>query len=395
MDDEGQSVSGQPVPPAERTTRGALRRSAVVAAEILVVGVLAYVVVEIMRRLYIVVIPFGIALLFTALLRPAVKRLRGHGMKAVWATWLTILLFWAVVGGIFYGAGMRAVADIPKLSDETAQTIQSFQDYVQHGPLHITSKQLDNVSQKATDYVKSHQATLTSGALSGAQVLAEGVTGAILAFFIGFFLMYDGEGIFNWIVGTFPRESQENLHRAGHSAWRSLSGYIRGTLIVAVFHGVVMGTALTVMGVPLALPLAVLIAFGSLIPLVGAVVFGAVAVIVTLVAKGPILAVIVVGILVLESQAEAHLLQPFVVGRYVHLHPLAIAIVITAGTVFGGVWGALFAVPFTASVYAAWVGVREGREPDPDPPPKALRPPGALPTPEPDDPRRESEGVRG
>jgi predicted PurR-regulated permease PerM len=119
-----------------------------------------------------------------------------------------------------------------------------------------------------------------------------------------------------------------------------------------------MGITLTIMGVPLALPLAVLIGFGSLIPLIGAVVFGGIAVLVTLVTKGWVLAVVLIGVLVAENQAEAHLLQPFVVGRYVHLHPLAIALALATGTVFGGVWGALFAVPFTAAVWAAYSAIR-------------------------------------
>lgn len=357
-------------PMASRLTRVVMGRSdttlgrtAEVGFQLLVLGFAAYFLVLVLSRLYILVIPLGIAMLFTALLRPASKRLRRAGFKPVWATWTTILAFWVVLGAILLVAEQRATADWPRLTDEATKTIGQLQSSLASGPLHLNSKSIDKYATQATDFLNNHRTALTSGALSGAKLIAEGISGTILAFFIGFFLMYDGEGIFHWVVRFFPRRHQDRLTDAGRSAWNALSGYVRGTLIVALFHGVVIGITMLAMAVPLAVPLAVLVAFGSVIPLVGAVVFGGLAVLVTLVTKGWILAVVVVGVLIIENQAEAHLLQPFVVGRAVHLHPLAIAVVLTIGTVFGGLWGALFAVPFSAAVWAAYVAVARGEDP--------------------------------
>jgi putative heme transporter len=342
--------------------RGMLERVAATALQIFVLAIVGYFVVWVARKLYIVVIPCAVGLLFTALLRPAVLWLRRKGAGAVGSTWLTIIGFWLLLAAISFGVVARATADIPKLVDETTATIQDLRDFALRGPLHVSQNRIDHFSTTAINYLNDHRDALTTSAVAGAVVITEVITGAILAFFIGFFLMYDGERIFGWLVGFAPRRHRSRLWSAGSNAWTALSGYVRGTLLVAVFHGVVMGVTLSIMGVPLALPLAVLIAFGSLIPLVGAVVFGGIAVLVTLVTQGWLLAVVLVGILVAENQAEAHLLQPFVVGRYVHLHPLAIALALTTGTVFGGVWGALFAVPFTAAVWAAYSAVRTPEE---------------------------------
>jgi predicted PurR-regulated permease PerM len=342
----------------EDDRRGTLERVSATALQVFILAVVGYFVVWVGRKLYIVVIPFAVGLLFAALLRPAALRLRRRGVGAISATWLTILGFWVLLGGIFFGVVLRATADIPKLIDDTTATIQDLRRAALRGPLHLSQKRINHFSDQAINYLNNHRGTLTTSALSGARVVTEIITGAILAFFIGFFLMYDGEGIFAWLVRFAPARHRRRLWDAGSSAWTALSGYVRGTLIVAVFHGFVMGIALTIMGVPLALPLAVLIAFGSLIPLIGAVVFGGIAVLVTLVTQGWVLALVLVGVLVAENQAEAHLLQPFVVGRYVHLHPLAIALALATGTVFGGVWGALFAVPFTAAVWAAYSAIR-------------------------------------
>lgn len=339
--------------------RSVLQRTAEIALQLVILGVAAYLLVRVLSMLYIVVISFAVGTLFAALLRPAVLRLRRRGMGRISSTWLTILLFWLLLGAVFFGVVTRATADIPKLVDDTTATIQQLRDAAINGPFHVSPARIDNLSNQAIHFLQNHQDTLTSGALSASVVIAEVVTGAILAFFIGFFLMYDGEGIFGWIVRFAPRRHRDRMWRMGGSAWSALSGYVRGTLLVAVFHGIVIGVTLSIMGIPLAIPLAVLVAFGSLIPLIGAIVFGGVAVVVTLVTGGWLLAVVLVGVLVAENQAEAHLLQPFVVGRYVHLHPLAIALALTTGTVFGGVWGALFAVPFTAAIWAAYSAVAE------------------------------------
>jgi predicted PurR-regulated permease PerM len=347
--------------PGPLPTRTGLRGAALTCAELLVVGVFVYVVARLAERLLIVVIPVGVAVLVSALLRPAVLWLRRQGLPPALATWITVLAVWTLFGLLTWGVTVRSTADMPKLIAEATKTLGDLRDYLVNGPLHLQPDQIDRYTTDAQNYLKDHQAQLTKGVISGAGILAEVLTGAILSFFVGFFLLYDGEAIFGWVTRQLPAPGRLPFDRAGRSAWRALSGYVRGTLIVALFHGLAMGITLTVMGVPLALPLAVLVAIGSLVPLAGALVAGGLAVLVTLATQGPLVALVLVGVLVAENQAEAHILQPFVVGRYVHLHPLAIALVLATGTVLAGVWGAVFAVPFTAATWAAVVALRQVR----------------------------------
>ncbi|MDX6213636.1 MAG: putative heme transporter [Frankiales bacterium] len=354
--DEVDATDPGPVP-----TRTGLRGTALTCAELLVVGLFVYVVARLAERLLIVVVPFGVAVLVSALLRPAVLWLRRQGLPPALATWITVLAVWTLFGLLAWGVTVRSTAEMPKLITEATNTLGDLRDYLVNGPLHLQPDQIDKYTLDAQNYLKDHQAQLTKGVISGAGILFEVLTGAILSFFVGFFLLYDGEAIFGWVTRQLPAQARVPFDRAGRSAWRALAGYVRGTLIVALFHGVAMGIALTVMGVPLALPLAVLVAIGSLVPLAGALVAGGLAVLVTLATQGPLVALILVGVLVAENQAEAHILQPFVVGRYVHLHPLAIALVLTSGTVLAGLWGAVFAVPFTAATWAAVVALRQLR----------------------------------
>jgi predicted PurR-regulated permease PerM len=156
-----------------------------------------------------------------------------------------------------------------------------------------------------------------------------------------------------WLVQRLPAAARPRVQGAAWPAWGRLSGWIRGTFVIAVIHAVVIGVSLTALRVPLVAPLVVLVFLGSFIPLVGAIVAGSLAALVTFASQGTTAAIVLVVVLLVDNQVEAHVLQPFLVGRYVRLHPFVVAVVITAGALLGGLAGALLAVPFTAAVYAA------------------------------------------
>jgi predicted PurR-regulated permease PerM len=123
----------------------------------------------------------------------------------------------------------------------------------------------------------------------------------------------------------------------------------------------VIAATLLILRVPLVAPLAAIVFLGSFIPLAGAVFSGSLAVLVTYAARGTTPAILVIVVLLVDNQIEAHALQPFLVGRYVRLHPFVVAVVITGGALVGGLAGALLAVPFTAAAYAALTNLSEPR----------------------------------
>ena len=121
-------------------------------------------------------------------------------------------------------------------------------------------------------------------------------------------------------------------------------------MIIAFVDALSIGIALTVLRVPLALPLAVLVFFGAFVPIVGAFVTGFVAVVVALAANGVWTAVAVFAAILGVQQVEGHILQPLVMGRMVRLHPLAVVLAVTAGSLLAGIVGAVVAVPLVAVV---------------------------------------------
>jgi predicted PurR-regulated permease PerM len=180
----------------------------------------------------------------------------------------------------------------------------------------------------------------------------------LLGIFVVFFLLYDGGRIWWWLTDRVPIRARSRVRAAGEAAWVTLCGYVHGALIIALIHAVVIGTALFLLDVPIFLPLALLVFIGSFIPLAGALVAGGLAVLITLGTRGLIAALILLAVLLLENELEAHVLQPFVVGRYVRLHPLAIVLVLAVGTWLGGIVGALTAVPVAGVAANAWRPLR-------------------------------------
>lgn len=338
-----------------------LRDAAAWTWRVLLLALAGYLLVGLLDRLAFLVLPLIAALLAAALVMPVTLWLRRRGLGRGLSAWLTVLLGLLVIAGIFFFVVNRAIAESTSLVDQLSSAVDQTRNFLT-GRLGVKTQTVNNVGDRVVSYLDQHRSTIASGVVSGASVIGEVLAGFVLWFFLFFFFIYEGDRIWGWVVGLFPHSARDRVRGSGAEAWQRLAGYVRGTFVIAVFHGVVVGLTLLVMGVPLVAPLALLVFVGSFIPIVGAFVFGGLAVLVTFVTHGIVLAVVLVGVLVLDNQAEAHLLQPFLVGRYVRLHPVAVAVGIAGGTVLEGIYGTILAVPVIAAVYAiASYLVRSGR----------------------------------
>lgn len=310
---------------------------------LVLVGVAAWLLLKVAQRLYLVSIPLAAALLLTALMSPVTSWLRHRGLPRVLATILTVVAALLVLGAVMTWVVDQAVSQSPQLVDQLSRSVQ-------HLPIH--SGTLTHWRDQLVQALNAHRSALTQGAISGLAAGAEVVTGLVLTLLLTLILLSDGDRIWRWLVGRLPPAAGSQAQEAGHHAYRRLSGWIRGTFLIAVFHGVVVAVTLLLLGVPLVAPLSILVFFGSFIPLVGALIFGGAAVLVTFASSGLPAALVLVAVLLVDNQIEAHVLQPFLVGRYVRLHPFVVALVIPAGALLGGLFGTILAVPLTASVYA-------------------------------------------
>ncbi|HTW21904.1 MAG TPA: AI-2E family transporter [Mycobacteriales bacterium] len=321
------------------------------AWRLLVLALAGYLVVRLFDRLYFIVLPFFGAMFATSLAYPLVRLLRHRGIRRLAATWTTVILAALVLGGISIFVVDRAIDEYPQLVSQTSNAVTRFRHFLTVD-LHVKSSSTSSVGNTITKYLSKHESAVASGAVSGIATVAEALGAFVLWLFMTFFLLYDGDQIWGWIVHLFPANARARVRGAGDQAWDRLAGFVRGTFIIAVIHGVVAAVALSAMRVPLVAPLTLLVFLGSFLPIVGSIIFGSLAVAITLVTRGTVLGAVLAGILIIDNQIEAHYLQPMLVGRYVRLHPLVVAVSIAGGGLLEGIPGAVLAVPFVAVVYA-------------------------------------------
>ena len=305
-------------------------------------------------RLKIIFIPVFVALLITTLLAPLVAYLRARNWKPLLATWTVIL------GSLLLVSGIVALL-VPQFTgqfDETrTRATEGFDDVVLwlgEGPLSISEEELDRYIEQATERIQENSDQITGGIVTGLAVTFEFIAGILLVFVLLFFFLKDGPEIWEWTTRLAARRNREHVDEMGRRAWSTLTGYVRGTAVIALVDAILIGIALLLVGNPLWIPLAVITFFGAFFPIVGAVVAGAIAALVTLVTNGVTDALIITGVIVLIQQVEGDVLQPVVMGKAVRLHPIVILVVLTAGAILGGISGAFVSVP--AAAVAATVG---------------------------------------
>jgi predicted PurR-regulated permease PerM len=354
-----ESLSAESPPPKAGPTRvdaavpGVLRVAAAWAWRLLLLAVVLYILARAAAVLYIVVVPCAASLLLTALLSPLATRLRRRGLSPLTATWCTLLLAFVAVAGVAALVTTRIQSEYPALLAQLRHTATQVQSWLSGAPFHLKTVNLGKLSSGVVKYISQHQSLVEGTVVTGGRIVAETLAGVVLTCFVTFFLIKDGQKIWAWLIHRMRPANRERIDRAGQSAWIAVEHYMRGTVAVAAIHAVVMGTTLTIMNAPLAVPIALFMFLAAFIPLVGALLAGTFAVLVTLAAKGWVDALIVLGILLVMNQLEGHLLQPQIVGKMVRLHPLAVILVLAVGGVVAGIAGAVVAVPITAALSRA------------------------------------------
>ncbi|KUM88717.1 AI-2E family transporter [Streptomyces pseudovenezuelae] len=323
-----------------------------VAAEagwrLLILAGTVWVLMRVISSVQLVVFAFVVALLITALLQPTVARLMRHGVPRGPATALTAILGFVVIGLMGWFVTWQVMENIDDLSNQIQSGIDDLRNWLLKSPFHVTDKQINQIAKNLREAVGANTDQITSAGLEGVQVVVEALTGILLTFFSTLFLLYDGRRIWEWTLKLVPAAARPAVAGAGPRAWRTLTAYVRGTVLVALIDAVFIGIGIYFLDVPMAVPLAVFIFLFSFIPLVGAVASGALAVLVALVTQGVFTAVMTLAVVLAVQQIEGHILQPFILGRAVRVHPLAVVLTVATGGMVAGIGGAVVAVPLVA-----------------------------------------------
>ena len=307
-----------------------------------------------------VTVPLVVALLLAALLHPLVHLLT-RALPRGAAAGITVIGTLAFIIGMLSFVGSQFTSQFGDISTQVGQGVDEVRSWFRD-TFGITDTQVDQWIDRAREQVSSGNGNLGETAAQAGLTVTHILAGFFIAMFALFFFLYDGERIWAWVVRLFPRTSRERVHQSGVIAWGQLSAFTRATILVAAVDALGIGIVAGVLGVPFASGVAVLVFFGAFVPVIGALISGAVPVLLALVALGPVQALIMLGGVVAVQQLESHVLQPFLLGRAVRVHPLAVILGIAAGVVVAGIIGALIAVPLVAVLNAVGHHLLDTRE---------------------------------
>ncbi len=331
-----------------------------------VIALFIYLVIQ----LRLIVVPFLVAILLAALLVPFVQWLQRHR----WPKWLAVMVaevgLIGVVSGLVYVIVTQVIRGFPDIRDRSGVFIDGLKGVLLDSPLHLTEAQISDYLAHAWDAVQKDSNLLVSGALSAGSSFGHVLAGALLVLFATLFFLIDGHRIWAWTVRLFPRKARPAVDGAGHAGWATLAEFVKVQIFVAFIDAVGIGLGAWILGLfyggfPLLLPIAIAVFLGSFIPVIGAVLTGVLAVFVALVYLGPLPAVIMLAIVLVVQQVEGHVLQPFIMGTAVKVHPVAVVFSVAAGGFLAGIAGALFAVPIVATlnVVVHYIAAGDWREP--------------------------------
>ncbi|WP_050070227.1 AI-2E family transporter [Arthrobacter alpinus] len=313
-----------------------------------IVLIVTAMLIWLLSKVTILLIPIMVAAILASLLRPLVKGMKKIGMPQGLSVAIAEVGLVVVVIGALFLVGRQMVVGFSDLSKQAITGLIQIQDWLTSGPLGLSNDEITKYLDEALATLQNNTNVILSSALGVGTSVTHFAVGVLLTLFILLFFLLEGQDIWSFIVKFFPRRARPAVDGAGRRGWTSLGNYARVQVLVAAVDAIGIGAGAAIIQVPLALPLSVLVFVGSFIPVVGALVTGAVAVLLALVANGWVNALIMLGIVLLVQQLESHLLQPFIMGRAVSLHPVAVILAVAAGSGVAGILGALFAVPLLA-----------------------------------------------
>jgi predicted PurR-regulated permease PerM len=336
-----------------------MRTLAIASAQLLLVLAAVVVVGYALGRLWGILLPIVLGLLFATVLWPPTRFLRRHGWSPALAASVVLLGFLAAFGGLIAAIAPSVSSQVGDLVDQTTAGLQDIQERLSGPPFNLGEDQVGQAVDDAITSLQDNAQSIAGAALTGASVVGNSLLNLVLALLLAFFFLKDGPRWVPWLSAQTGPRAAPHVAALSQKTWATLSEFIRQQALVGFIDALFIGIGLLVLGVPLVLPLAVLTFLGGFIPIIGAFVAGAFAVLVALVSVGVTKALIVLAIVVLVQQIEGNVLQPILQGRGLNLHAAVVILAVTAGSQLAGITGAFLAVPVAALIAVVYRYVRD------------------------------------
>lgn len=317
-----------------------------------------YLLLVVLSKVSLVTITVSTAVMMAALLQPAVGWLTRQGVPRPLAAIVVFILGVGGVSALGWFVATQVAESAPDMKGQLQEAARSIRDWAINGPLELQAKDVDKYTTDLGSTLGEHRGDLTSGLLETAGSAVGVLSGVVFTLFALLFLLFDNGTIWRGFVGIVPPHAQTHAMEAGQAAWRTLTRYMLALVLLAAINALAMVPVMLLADLPMIVPLTILLFLGSLVPLIGILVAGAVVALIALVSHGIATAILVVIALILVVQLFGNLLNPVLLGKAVDIHPLAILVGVTAGTILAGVYGAFVAVPLVAVLKNASLAVR-------------------------------------
>lgn len=321
--------------------------SGLIAACFILVVIAGWLLTRILSPMSPAITGIAFAILLTGLLLPLKKRINRLIRNSHAAAGLTMFIFIGGLIGTLVVTGTQLVTGFEELSDSVFAALAQLETWLREGPIGNDAG-FSEYLQRAQDWVSNNSGQLLGGAVAAGSAVGTFSVSMVLALVTTFFFLADGRRIWLWFVRLLPSELEDRLDLAFSNGFYSVRAYVRTQAIVAAVDAVGIGLGAFALGLPLVIPLTIIVFLTSFIPVVGAFAAGALVVLIAWFSQGLTAALIMLGIVVLVQQLEGNLLQPVLMSRAVDLHPWGVIIGVALGSYIYGIVGALFAVPIMA-----------------------------------------------
>lgn len=353
-------------------TRAALRTTARVSLDVLLVLIMAGVTLWLLGKAWSILWPLVLALLLTTLTWPPTRFLRNRGWRPALAASFVTVASLLVAAGIIVLISVPVAGQSGELVDGVVDGIQWLRDWAAGPPLNIGDDEVSSAVDAGVGRLQDSVGSIATATLSGVNVVVNGLITTVLALFLMFFFLKDGPRFLPWLSRQLPGRLAVDIPTVADRAWVTLGSFVRSQAAVGLLDAVFIGIGLWILGVPLVIPLAVLTFVSAFVPIIGALFAGFVAVLIALVSNGWKEALIVLAIIIVVQQLEGNVFQPMLQSRGLSLHAAVILLAVTLGGSMAGIVGSLLAVPVAAFIAVVWRYIREQlaeTPPAPDPAP--------------------------
>jgi len=339
--------SGEPLP-ADAGIPRSINVAAAWAWRLILIAALialAWVVVSYISQ---VSVPFLVGVLLTAALWPLKDWLVARGVHRALAATLCLLLLAVIVVGIITLMGAQIASQWTELGKQAVNSFTSMLDWLSRPPFNLSEAQVDTWIEQAKEYANNQRAAIAGYLAAAGAGVGHFFAGMALALFAAFYFLLDGKGMARAGSALIPFSGRARFMDAAGSGWTSLVAYVRAAVVVAAVDGLGALIGAAAVGSNMWLAIGAFTFLCAFVPLLGALVSGAVATAVVFVTLGWVRALIMLGVFVAVMELEAHILQPFLLGHAVSIHPLVVLYGLAIGFILGGIVGGLFAVPILA-----------------------------------------------